>query len=75
MVAEHGGFAQAGLEHHHVLHVQPGFKVVAGGHAFEQGVTAGDTAQLGKLRGEVLFQVRGIQVQAAGFDPGQQQRE
>ncbi|MNM95757.1 hypothetical protein D3C81_1082140 [compost metagenome] len=72
VIAEHRGFTQAGLEHHHVLHVQAGFQVVAGRHPLQQRIATGDTAQLGKLLGEVFLQVRGIEVQTAGFDPGQQ---
>ncbi len=73
MVAEHRSFAQAGLEHHHVLHVQAGFQVVAGGHPLQQRIAAGHAAQLGKLCGQVFLQVGGVKVEPAGFNPGQQQ--
>ncbi|MCY1409033.1 hypothetical protein D9M71_243700 [compost metagenome] len=73
VAAEHRGLAQARLEHHHVLHVDAGFQVVAGRNALHQGVAAGDAAQFGKLLGQVFLQVRGVDIQATGLDQGEQQ--
>lgn len=75
VIAESTGVSRPRLEHHHVLHVQAGFQVVAGRYSFDQGVTAGNAAQLGKLAGQVHFQVRGVDVQTTGFNQGQQQRQ
>ncbi|MCY1432228.1 hypothetical protein D9M71_482190 [compost metagenome] len=40
VAAERTRLTQARLEHHHVLHVDAGFQVIAGRHALHQGIAA-----------------------------------